>query len=100
MTTQTQTETQTYQQSLESLAARIEKLERALAAKNRANVIETNELRLIDAQGKAKAVLSVDECGPFLTFPDSEGTIQTEVLPLVAWEGPADRVRASLWSLK
>ncbi len=86
--------------SIETLTARIEKLERALAASHRANVIETSELRLIDAQGKAKAVLSVDESGPFLTFPDKDGTIQTESLPLVAWEGPPDRVRASLWSLK
>ncbi len=87
-------------QTLESLTARVEALERLFAAKNRANVIETNELRLIDADGKARAVLSVDEQGPFLTFPDADGAIQTESLPLVAWEGPADRARASLWSLK
>lgn len=86
--------------TIEDLLARIEQLERALAAKTRTSVIETTELRLIDADGKAKAVLSVDDSGPFLTFPDPSGEIQTEALQLVAWEGPADCVRASLWSLK
>jgi hypothetical protein len=86
--------------TLDSLIERVEALERLFAARNRATVIETTELRLIDTAGKAKAVLSVDDHGPFLTFPDKNGEIQTESLPLVTWEGSTIRARASLWSLK
>lgn len=90
--------------TLEELAARLDRLERALQTPTRPGLIEATELRLIDSTGKAKAVLSVDDSGPFLTFADHNKEIQTEILPLVVWEpathGPIDRARASLWSPK
>lgn len=89
---------------LDDLARRIERLERALQQNQRPGVVEATEVRLIDVEGTTRAVLSVDDGGPFLTFPDEKGEICTESLPLVTWErshaGPIERARATLWSSK
>lgn len=86
------------------LLERVHMLERALADALRPRVIEATEIRLIDETQKTRAVITIGEDGPYLTFPGPDGEIRTELLAMVSWEPAVRRVfspaRVTAWSEK